>query len=99
MPLVKARVAGMRKHLVDASPRHHVPAKKDSHGSANRLYRDGFTRTPVPSSTGRRERNGFGDLLFGLARAETINAHTVRSASPRQSDACGPRVRRPGMRD
>src|ERR1700738_894074 len=71
----------MRKHLVNASPRHHVPAKKDSHGSANRLYRDGFTRTRVPSSTGRRERNGLGGLLVGLARAETISVHTVRSAS------------------
>jgi hypothetical protein len=46
----------MQKHLVNASPRHHVPAKKDPHGSANRLYRDGFTRTRVPSSTGRRAR-------------------------------------------
>jgi hypothetical protein len=61
----------MRKHLVNASPRHHVPAKKDPHGSANRLYRDGFTRTRVLSSTGRRERNGLGGLLVGLARAET----------------------------
>src|SRR5713101_3555442 len=59
------------------------------------------TGSPAPVSLPQLagERNGLGGLLVGLARAETISVHTVRSASPRQSDACGPRVRRPGMRD